>query len=196
MKCESHSVVSTSLGPHGLYVLWNSPGQNTTVGSLSLLQGIFPTQGSNPGLPHRRQIVCRLSHQPPGKGSSSTRPLTPGTGHRAQAWWPPVPSQRALSPSFKLMGFAYLFLAVLDLCCFSRAFSSCDQQGILCCSSQASRSGGFSCGGAQALGTQVQWLWPLGLAALRRVKSSQIRVESMSSALAGRFLPTAPPGKS
>jgi len=31
---------------------WNSPGQNTGVGSLSLLQGIFPTQGSNPGLPH------------------------------------------------------------------------------------------------------------------------------------------------
>ena len=28
---------------------WNSPGQNTGVGSLSLLQGIFPTQGSNPG---------------------------------------------------------------------------------------------------------------------------------------------------
>ena len=31
---------------------WNSPGQNTGVGSLSLLQGIFPTQGSSPGLPH------------------------------------------------------------------------------------------------------------------------------------------------
>ena len=35
---------------HGLYSSWNSPGQNTGVGSLSLLQGIFPTQGSNPGL--------------------------------------------------------------------------------------------------------------------------------------------------
>ncbi|KAB0369615.1 hypothetical protein FD755_018608 [Muntiacus reevesi] len=44
-ESESHSVVSDSLGPHGL----NSPGQNTGVGSLSLLQGIFPTQGSNPG---------------------------------------------------------------------------------------------------------------------------------------------------
>ena len=31
---------------------WNSPGQDTGVGSLSLLQGIVPTQGSNPGLPH------------------------------------------------------------------------------------------------------------------------------------------------
>ena len=36
---------------------WNSTGQNTGVGSFSLLQGIFPTQGSNPGLPHCRQIL-------------------------------------------------------------------------------------------------------------------------------------------
>ena len=41
----------------------NSPGQNTGGGSLSLLQGIFPTQGSNPGLLHSRQILYRLSHQ-------------------------------------------------------------------------------------------------------------------------------------
>ena len=33
------------------------------MGSLSLLQGIFPTQGSNPGLPHWRQILYHLSHQ-------------------------------------------------------------------------------------------------------------------------------------
>ena len=50
-KSESHSVVSDSLQSHGLYSPWNSPGQNTGVGSHSLLQGIFPTQGSNPGLP-------------------------------------------------------------------------------------------------------------------------------------------------
>jgi len=42
---------------------WNSPGQNTGVGSHYLLQGIFPTQGSNPGLPHCRQILYQLSHQ-------------------------------------------------------------------------------------------------------------------------------------
>ena len=41
---ESRSVVSSSLRPHGLYSLWNSPGQNTGVGSLSLLQQIFLTQ--------------------------------------------------------------------------------------------------------------------------------------------------------
>ena len=44
------SSVMTCLWPHGLYSPWNSPGQNTGVGSLSLFQGIFPTQASNPGL--------------------------------------------------------------------------------------------------------------------------------------------------
>ena len=51
------------LQPHELYSPWNSPVQNTGVGSLSLLKGIFPTQGLNPGLPHCRRILCQLSHQ-------------------------------------------------------------------------------------------------------------------------------------
>ena len=63
MESESRSVVSNSLRPHGLYRPRNSPGQNTGVGSLSLLQGIFPTQGWNPGLLHCRQILYQLSHQ-------------------------------------------------------------------------------------------------------------------------------------
>ena len=42
---------------------WNSPGQDTGVGSLSLLQGIFPTQESNPGLSHCRWILYQLSHE-------------------------------------------------------------------------------------------------------------------------------------
>ena len=42
---------------------WNSPGQNTGVGSCSLPQGIFPAQGLNPGLPHYRQILYQLSHK-------------------------------------------------------------------------------------------------------------------------------------
>ena len=58
--CESCSVVSDSLW---LYSPWNSPGQNTGVGSPSLLQGIFPTQGLNLGLPHCRQILYQMSHQ-------------------------------------------------------------------------------------------------------------------------------------
>ena len=60
---ESRSVVSDSLWPHGLYSPWNSPGQNTEVGSFSLLQRIFPTQGWNPGLLHCRQILNQLSHK-------------------------------------------------------------------------------------------------------------------------------------
>ena len=60
---ESGSVVSNSLQPHGLYSPWNSPGQNTGVGNLSFLQGIFPTQWSNPGRPHCRWILYQLSHR-------------------------------------------------------------------------------------------------------------------------------------
>ena len=59
---ESCSVVSDSLWPHGLYNSWTSPCQNTGVGSLSLLQGIFSTQDSNPGLLHCR-ILDQLSHK-------------------------------------------------------------------------------------------------------------------------------------
>ena len=60
---ENRSVISNSLRPHELYSPWNSPGQNTEMGSLSLLQGIFPTQGSNPGLPHCGRILYQLSHK-------------------------------------------------------------------------------------------------------------------------------------
>ena len=52
-----------TLQPCGLYGPWNSPGQNTGVGSCSLLQGIFPTQGSNPSLLHCRRILYHLSHK-------------------------------------------------------------------------------------------------------------------------------------
>ena len=62
-ESESCSVKSNSLQHHGPHSPWNSPGQNTGVGNLSLLQGIFPTQGSNPGLPHCRQILYQMSHK-------------------------------------------------------------------------------------------------------------------------------------
>jgi len=55
--------MSNSLLPHEPYNPWNSPGQKIGVGRLSLLQGIFPTQGSNPGLPHCRCIFYQLSHK-------------------------------------------------------------------------------------------------------------------------------------
>ena len=65
---------------------WDSPSKNTGVGCLALLQGTFPTQGLNPGLPHRRWILYHLSHQ------GSPRILK----------WVPVPSPGDLpDPGFK-----------------------------------------------------------------------------------------------
>ena len=52
-----------TLRPHGLYSPWDSPGPNTGGCSLSLLQGIFPTQGSNTGLPRCRWFLYKLSHK-------------------------------------------------------------------------------------------------------------------------------------
>ena len=59
MKRESRSVTSKSLGFHP----WNPPSQNTGVGSLSILQGIFLTQELNRGLLHCRQILYQLSYR-------------------------------------------------------------------------------------------------------------------------------------
>ena len=64
-ESESHSVVSNSLRPHGLHSPWNFPGQNTLMGSLSLLQGIFPTQGIKPGSPSIQ--ADSLPAEPQGK---------------------------------------------------------------------------------------------------------------------------------
>ena len=89
--CVSCSVVSDSLpAPCSLLLCpWDSPGKNTGVGCHFLLQGIFPTQGSNPGLPHWRQTG--LSHQgsPDGSGQHEVKwerqagPRSPGAsvGH-------------------------------------------------------------------------------------------------------------------
>ena len=57
-ESESHSVMSNA---HRLYSPWNFPGQSTGVGSLFLLLGIFPSKGSNLGLPHC--ILYLLSHK-------------------------------------------------------------------------------------------------------------------------------------
>ena len=64
--CLLTSVMSDSLQPYGLWPSrllcpWNFPGQNTGVGCHVLLQGIFPTQGSNPGLLHCWQIRYHLA---------------------------------------------------------------------------------------------------------------------------------------
>ena len=57
--------------PPGSSVLGDSPGRNTRVGCCALLQGIFPTQGSNPGLQNCRRILYHLSHQ----GSPTREPM-------------------------------------------------------------------------------------------------------------------------
>ena len=69
LLCVSHSVMSDSLWPHGLYPArllypWNSLGKNTGVGFHSLLQGIFLTQGLNLGLLHCRQTLYCLNLRP------------------------------------------------------------------------------------------------------------------------------------
>ena len=69
-ESENRAVMSDSLRPHGPYSPWNSPGQNTGEGSRSLLQVIFPTQGSNPGLLQ----ADSLPSEPPG------RPKNTGVG--------------------------------------------------------------------------------------------------------------------
>ena len=63
MNSVYYSLWSYGRSPARLLCPWNSPGKNTGVGSHSLLQGIFPTQGSNPGLLHYRQILYHLSCQ-------------------------------------------------------------------------------------------------------------------------------------
>ena len=70
----SHSVMSVSVWPHGpqlarLLCPWNPPGKSTGVGCHFLLQGIFLTQASNPGLLHCRQILYQLTY----KGGSKVK---------------------------------------------------------------------------------------------------------------------------
>ena len=62
--------------PGRLVCPWNSPGQNTGVGSCTILERIFPTQGSNPVLPQCRQVLRHLSHQgsPRSAGKAESQP--------------------------------------------------------------------------------------------------------------------------
>ena len=96
-ESESPSVVSDSLRPQELYSPWNSPGQNIGVGSLSLLQGLFPIQGLNPGLLHCRWIfyqlrqyffrACYVPSTVLGAGDSLAPALKDLTGKITRALW-------------------------------------------------------------------------------------------------------------
>ena len=74
---ESHLAMSDPLDPPGSSNHEILPGKRTEVGSHSLLQGIFPTQGSNHSLPHCRQVLYHLSHQGSRSSSRSSSLLTP-----------------------------------------------------------------------------------------------------------------------
>ena len=60
---KKRHICMESVQLHILYNPWNSSGQNTGLGNCSLFQGIFPTQGSNPGLLHCKGILYQLSYQ-------------------------------------------------------------------------------------------------------------------------------------
>ena len=91
----SHSVMSDSLRSHGVYRPWNSPGKNTGVGSHPISQGIFSTQGLNPGLPHCRWIPYHLRHRKALEGlqfSSVAQSCLTLRSHELQQARPPCPS--------------------------------------------------------------------------------------------------------
>ena len=168
---ESLSVVSNSLRPHGIYSPWNSPGQNTGVGSLSLLQGIFPTQGLNPSLPHCRQSLYCLSHQgsprilewvayPFSRESSQPRNQT-GVSCIAGGFFSNWAIREADRRQIFKYNFIYSFIFGYpgsSLLC--GLFSSCSELGLLShWGSWASHCSGFPCR-SRALGA-----WPSVIAA-------------------------------
>ena len=112
-ESESHSVVSDSLWPHGLYSPWRSPGQNTGGGSLSILQGIFPTQGLNPGLSHCWWILHHLSNQGSSIVKAKLKPLAIAfwllhEGVASFPWTLVFSSQKRARNSLTLSGLAWI----------------------------------------------------------------------------------------
>ena len=103
---ESHSIVSDSFWPHGLYSPWNSPGPNTGVGSPSLLQGIFPTQGSNSGSPALQadSLPVKLSGKPPFAWRWSQMPPAQTPKVKAPATQAPLPPTSTWQEGSKRMG--------------------------------------------------------------------------------------------
>ena len=96
-KCKKVfcSVVSDSLWPHGLQLTrllcpWNFPGRNTRMGNRTLLQGIFPVQGSNPGLTRCSQIpYCLATREVPypvHRKSQSWEFGVEGRGSEMRGW--------------------------------------------------------------------------------------------------------------
>ena len=105
----SRSVMSSCLRPHASNSPWNSPGQNTGVGILSLLQGIFPSQGSNPGFLHCKLILYQLSHKGSPTNTQSLQIHVHHVGDAIQPFHPLLsPSPLLLPPSIftRIRGFS------------------------------------------------------------------------------------------
>ena len=119
--------MSNSLQPHGLEPTrllrpWDSPGRNTGVGCHFLLQEIFPTQGSNLGLPYCRQTHYHLSQQ----GSDNLRLRFSHVPSLSQEL-PAKSNFVLLLLLFSSIFFFFKFLAALGLHCWAPAFSSCGE---------------------------------------------------------------------
>ena len=138
-ESESHLVVSDSLRPHLLYSPWNLLGQNTGVGSLSLLQWIFRAQESNQGLPHCRRILYQLSYErSPIWLYQSNRFLV----EDSSAWSDAKSGQWGISIRYCL----FVCLATLSLGCCKGFSFSCGEWGLLfSCRTQISDCRDFSC---------------------------------------------------
>ena len=164
----THSVMSDALRSQGLYSSWNSPGHNTGVGSLSLLQGIFPSQGLNPGLPHCRWILYQLSHL--GSLHSFTQDfilqdsLNPICFARIFPFitlFPPLvfhcPYDLSQNLSFESLFIClFFFLAVWGLRCYKWAFSSCGALASHCCGFSSCRAWALGRVGFGSCGAWVQ----------------------------------------
>ena len=97
----------------------------------------------------------------------------------------------------ELVSYVYLFLATLDLCCYTRgSLVAVSERLLSSCRVRASHCSGFICWGAWAVGTQASVVVDTSLVALQHVESSQIGLEPVPPALAGRFLTIGLPGKS
>ena len=164
---------------------WDFQGKSTGVGCHFLLQGIFPTQGSNPGLSHCTQMVYHLSHQ----GS---------------------PLQFAHFTFFSIYVYRFIYLFAFWSSVLHELFSSCHQWGqlfaaelgLLIVEHGLSGSWGFDRCSSRAKWfrslssrAQAQKLWHTGLVIPWHVGSSRSGLEPMSPAFAGGFFTTEPPGK-
>ena len=169
--------MSDFLRPHGLHSPWNSPGHNTGVGNLSLLQGIFPNHGSNPGFPHCRRILYQLSHQgSPREGLISTTALLREDYVNRTTW------------HIILRDFFFFPLSLISPSSFLPLFISSAVLGLHCCvgfsPAEAGRSSSLVVGHRllaalllQSMGSrkQAQPSGLTGLGAPRHVGASQIR---------------------